>query len=274
MALDLAGVAVGALVVAVPTVIHLINYFNRRPERPVRVDDSITEHFRDQVPAPSYGQAEKLDLDSENYYNICITGRSGVGKSTLINSLRGLMADDPEAAAVNEDECTANDKMTKYPHPKAKNLMLWDCPGSDTQEPRATYSHDNFLVGFDFLIVVFTDRFGEAEIDPMKQATAHKVPFACVRNKVNHDFESRRRKNQAFKKLPQEEAVDQLVQDLRSNTTKCLKKAGISTEPPIFIINAWALVSEEEVKFEELKLFEYVLRESYNRRNEKSIRVN
>jgi len=92
---------------------------------------------------------ENLDLDFENYYNICIAGRSGVGKSTLINGLRGLKQGDPGAAAVHEKECAT--KMTKYPHPNAKYLILWDCPGSDTQKhPRETYFYDKFLFGFDF----------------------------------------------------------------------------------------------------------------------------
>jgi len=107
----------------------------------------------------------------------------------------------------------------------------------------------------------------------MKQAIAHEVPFAFVRNKVNRDFESRRTMNQEFKDLPQEVAVDQLVKELRNDTIECLQNAGISSEPPIFMINAWALVLEDKVKFEELKLIEYVLRESYNRRNEEPIPV-
>jgi predicted GTPase len=59
--------------------------------------------------------------------NIAVTGNSGVGKSTLINTIRSLRAYDHGAAAVNVIECTT--EPTPYIHPENENLKLWDLPG-------------------------------------------------------------------------------------------------------------------------------------------------
>jgi predicted GTPase len=52
-----------------------------------------------------------------------------VGKSTFINCLRGLTANDNDSASVGVVE-TTND-LTAYEHPDFANLKIWDLPGSN-----------------------------------------------------------------------------------------------------------------------------------------------
>jgi len=52
---------------------------------------------------------------------------SGVGKSTFINCLRGLEAEDEGAAGVGVVETT--NEPTPYEHPDFSNLKIWDLPG-------------------------------------------------------------------------------------------------------------------------------------------------
>jgi len=211
---------------------------------------------------------EKIGLDTEKHYNICFAGKAGVGKSMLINALRGLKdVKDPGAAEVDDKECTC--ELKPYPHPEAIHLVLWDCPGSGTQDhPRDSYFYDYFLFGFDYLIFIFTDRFGDVEIDLMKQAIAHQVPFAVVRNKADDDFRTKRLTNKQFEQLPLHDAVDTTIISQREETKKRLQNAGISPIPPIFIISALALMVPNQVEFEEKKLIEFVLKEIYKRRNQ------
>lgn len=65
---------------------------------------------------------EKLGLDTVNMINICITGKSGVGKSTLINGLLGLKPGKAGSAKVDVNECT--DSMVAYTHPKGSHIQL------------------------------------------------------------------------------------------------------------------------------------------------------
>jgi predicted GTPase len=52
-----------------------------------------------------------------------------VGKSTFINCLRGLEAEDPGAANVGVVETT--NEPTPYEHPDCSNLRIWDLPGEN-----------------------------------------------------------------------------------------------------------------------------------------------
>ncbi|WAR22796.1 TGTP2-like protein, partial [Mya arenaria] len=62
--------------------------------------------------------------------NIAVTGESGTGKSSFINSIRGLKADDLGAAEVGAVETTM--EPTAYKHPDNPNLQVWDLPGVGT----------------------------------------------------------------------------------------------------------------------------------------------
>lgn len=55
---------------------------------------------------------------------------SGVGKSTFINCLRGLEAEDEGAAPVGVVETT--NQPTPFEHQDFPNLKIWDLPGKNS----------------------------------------------------------------------------------------------------------------------------------------------
>ena len=83
----------------------------------------------------------KLDEWKNETLNICITGETKAGKSTLINTLRGLFISDIGAAKVGVTPVTSF--PTPFEHPRNSNLILWDTPGYNVPNLRVeTYIED------------------------------------------------------------------------------------------------------------------------------------
>ena len=85
---------------------------------------------------------EQLTDQSNSWENtkveIGILGESHRGKSTFINTIRGLKPGDPESAEVDYKECTTDVKS--YIFPNNPNIKLIDCPGVGTDKfKRETY---------------------------------------------------------------------------------------------------------------------------------------
>lgn len=139
---------------------------------------------------------------STRVLNWGVMGRVGVGKSTLINSLRGLHPRSPDAAPVGIGH------TTRRPHPYSfvgdvakltRNMArLWDLPGAGTQEwSSETYIRDTGLRHFDGVIFVTSDAFSEIEANLMTQLLDFKVPYYVVRNKVDQDVQNNAEDNGA-----------------------------------------------------------------------------
>jgi energy-coupling factor transporter ATP-binding protein EcfA2 len=112
--------------------------------------------------------------------NIAVVGTTGAGKSTLVNSLRGLLATDPGAAAARAGFETT-EWCARYPHPADRSLVLWDMPGGDTDAfPAATYFEDRCLHRFDCLVMVYAGRFTAACEQIMKKGAAHRKSLIIV----------------------------------------------------------------------------------------------
>ena len=89
-----------------------------------------------------------------------VIGNSGVGKSSFINAIRGLTADDDGAAEVDCAQATMEPRS--YPHPDNHLLQFWDLPGVGTDEfPRATYLSQIQVDRFDFFLLMTATRFTE-----------------------------------------------------------------------------------------------------------------
>lgn len=147
--------------------------------------------------APAQGSAEaKLfpspDWLSTRVLNWGVMGRVGVGKSTLINSLRGLQARNADAAPVGIGHTTRSPKPYNFVGDVAtltRNMArLWDLPGAGTKDwPCSTYIRDAGLRHFDGVLFVTSDAFSEVEASLMQQLQEFKVPYYLVRNKVDQD---------------------------------------------------------------------------------------
>ncbi|XP_019635953.1 PREDICTED: uncharacterized protein LOC109478698 isoform X2 [Branchiostoma belcheri] len=101
-------------------------------------DEHMSQAERDELKACADGSAtfeemaprlhSKLQVAKEASVNIGIVGDAGAGKSTFINSFRGLRPDEEGAAKVSAVRHTTNE-VTRYPVPDNQNIVLVDFPG-------------------------------------------------------------------------------------------------------------------------------------------------
>ena len=103
--------------------------------------------------------------------HIAIIGRSGTGKSTLINSLRGIEPWDSD----HKDRCkVGNIETTKevsrpFKFPGNDKVRLYDLPGAGTQKfPIRSYEKDVEMDKYDAFVILCKDRFLEADGEVVK----------------------------------------------------------------------------------------------------------
>eukprot|EP00927_Polykrikos_kofoidii_P032377 TRINITY_DN27603_c0_g1_i1.p1 TRINITY_DN27603_c0_g1~~TRINITY_DN27603_c0_g1_i1.p1 ORF type:complete len:405 (+),score=44.10 TRINITY_DN27603_c0_g1_i1:44-1258(+) len=128
-------------------------------------------------------------LKTEGCVNIAVTGNSGVGKSSCINSVRGLRASDEGAAKVSAIETTLEPRAFDFERDSCVPARLWDLPGAGTKRfPRDTYIKRMGLRYFDVVLVLTASRYTETEIAIARELERFGVPHFMVRNKVDFDI--------------------------------------------------------------------------------------
>ncbi len=122
--------------------------------------------------------------------NVGITGQASCGKSTLVNTLRGLTPDHIEAAPVGR-VCTTG--IRSYRHPKYPFVVLWDLPGAGTTSfPIETYLKDVGFDKYDFLLILTRTRLTENDFWLARKASLRRKPYVVVRTKIDADVEDHR----------------------------------------------------------------------------------
>jgi len=166
--------------------------------------------------------------------NVAVIGRSGVGKSSFINAIRSLTADDEGGAPVGVKETTV-DVDRSYPHPTNSLLKFWDLPGVGTDRfPRQTYLSRIKVDRFDFFLLITADRFTEDDTWLGKEFAKRNKKYFFVRTKVEADISN----NQQARRNKQNE--DDVVRDIRESTQEHLKKNGCENVP-VFLIDSYKL---------------------------------
>lgn len=162
------------------------------------------EEDRRRYPRPTW-------LTTEGCINVAVTGNSGVGKSSFINTVRGLRARDPGAADVSPNETTMEPCAYEFGD-LAAPTRLWDLPGAGTRRfPRETYTQTMGLRYFDVVIIVTASRYTETEILIAEELQRFNVPYFMVRNKVDADVTN----NEEDHGTPADETLESIRADMQ-----------------------------------------------------------
>jgi interferon gamma inducible protein 47 len=189
--------------------------------------------------------------------NIAVTGDLGVGKSTLINTLRGLSAGDLNVASVGVVETTH--KILKYIHPNDALFIYWDLPGCGT----LAYSRDSYLATvnfdrYDFFLIVSANRFTENDAWLAKEIQKRGKQFFYIRNKINLDLENEERDHP-------ERNPSEVLDEIRNDCMKNLIDGNQQHEVPMYLISA--LLSDND-KWDFAKLINDSIRENLKLKQE------
>ena len=138
------------------------------------------------MPSPEELAAAKRRIQyNEDCFHFAVAGISGSGKSSLVNAFRGLRSQDAGSAAVGVTETTL--QMTRYPDANPENPFVWyDIPGAGTLKCRDwQYFNDQGLYVFDFIVVLFDNRFTMTDIAILVNARIFNIPTYIVRSKAD-----------------------------------------------------------------------------------------
>lgn len=173
--------------------------------------------------------------------NIAVVGISGVGKSSFINAIRDLTADDEGAAAVGVVETTT--EIASYTHPENCNIKFWDLPGVGTDKfPQADYLRLISVDQYDFFVVMSASRFFETDAWLVNEISRRGKKFVFVRTKVDVDV---RNDKKAHPRTNSQEAV---LSEILTSTKEHLKSIGQSSAE-LFLIDSY---KREKYDFERL----------------------
>ncbi|XP_053392300.1 interferon-inducible GTPase 1-like [Mercenaria mercenaria] len=179
------------------------------------------------------GVNEKLSKELQNWTHIelhtAVVGNSGTGKSSFINSIRGLKPKHPAAAKVGINETTVT--CVPYNHPDNKSFIVWDVPGVGTPK----FSKEKYLkkIGcdkYDFFIIISKSRFTENDLWLALEIQKRNKQFFFVRSNVDKDIEDDKEDNPNF--LDENE----VLQSIRQKTVTELGRNGLKS-PKVFLIN-------------------------------------
>ena len=179
---------------------------------------------------------DELDYFKKVKVNIVVTGQSGQGKSSLINCLRNMTAKSEGAADVGVTQTTM--EPTPYPHPRLRNVILWDMPGFNTEDfKRDTYLERMKFDTFDAVIICSSERFKEDHMWIAQEARNSKKPFYIVRTKIDQDIANDKRENDDHNEK-------KLLSDIRQEISRNLKKENFEAVK-IFLLSTVTLYSSQ-----------------------------
>uniref|UniRef100_A0A914ZBV3 IRG-type G domain-containing protein n=1 Tax=Panagrolaimus superbus TaxID=310955 RepID=A0A914ZBV3_9BILA len=210
-----------------------------------------------------------------NAYHFGFAGPAKAGKSSLLNSIRGLQNFEDGAAKALNTECTYN--VTKYPWKEMENVILVDLPGCGTRQfPSASYFINTGLGAFECIIILVEKTLRADETALAKLSKSINQPVCFVRSKMDQDLRDAVMNEGQY--LEGQERSDENIENAIRNQanarhlTKKIKDAfmeekaknGLS-DIPVFCISAtatllWLFKDPSKIKtvFEEKELLQFM----------------
>ncbi|XP_060598229.1 interferon-gamma-inducible GTPase 10-like [Ruditapes philippinarum] len=217
----------------------------------IRLIERKTEHLRSAfIEKGMTGLCKTIqnELDSwkNETINIGVLGEAEAGKSTYINALRNLDADEPGGAPVGNTNMTS--KIRSYDHPNNKNVHIWDFPGvGSTNNPKDGYLEKIEFAKFDFFIIMTSKRFSENDIWLAREIKKKRKKFYFVRTQFEDDVENEmeKKENKEIQKKDLESILKQKVyEDCKRNLEE------FKCEDNIFVIDSYVKSSYDFEKLE------------------------
>ncbi|XP_077788674.1 interferon-inducible GTPase 5-like [Podarcis muralis] len=182
-----------------------------------------------------------LNLLNNMTFEIAITGRSGVGKSSFVNALRGMKDQEKGAAKTGVTETTMVPE--EYSHPTFPKVKIWDLPGIGTNEFNAEeYLTKVNFKNYDFFIIISSERFTKDDTNLALEIQKNKKKFYYVRSKVDIDIENTWKsegisEEDTYERMQSEKKTLDII---RKESYDKLKELGESS-PRVFLISRWDL---------------------------------
>ena len=162
-------------------------------------------------------------------YHIAILGRSGVGKSSLCNTLRRLTSEQSDAAPVGVIETTA----TPTCYPLMENVFLWDVPGVSTPNvSKDDYCHLIDINRYDMFLILSRSRFTEIDLwlsDIVRDRFEKTLFF--IRTGIDEELRNHRRD------YPNQFNASQVLVEIRENSLKNLQMNLSKSDLSLYLIN-------------------------------------
>jgi predicted GTPase len=195
--------------------------------------------------------SQSIDDWSKEVLRIGITGGSGVGKSTFINTMRGLGPGHPDAAETcSNKQCTLN--IQDYPDLKNPNLTYYDLPGIGTPNfLKEEYAKKVKLDSYDFVIILSANRFTENDAYLAQELHRFEKKFFFVRTKIDQDIKTEREDQENQGKTFDEEAY---LAETKRFCSESIKQ--FSDTHPVFVISGRL---ENYAKWDFPKLVEHLI---------------
>ncbi|XP_045179196.2 interferon-inducible GTPase 5-like isoform X1 [Mercenaria mercenaria] len=164
--------------------------------------------------------------------NIAITGESGVGKSSFINAIRGITADDDGGAHVDVVEATR--EIKPYTHPMNSSMVLWDLPGVGTPRfPRGSYLTQVNFEKYDFFLIVSAGRFREDDLWLAQEIQSLKKNFHFVRTQMDVEVDKDKKGH------PKTHSKSKVIEKVRIDCLKNLEEHDL-TKASVFLIDNYS----------------------------------
>jgi len=170
------------------------------PEKYEEVQVEIFQNFCNKV-------EQMPDVQKSKKPSVAVIGPSGVGKSSLINS---LVVREVTAVGIVE---TTMDVVKCY---ESESTEFWDVPGQNEERSYANLRTIMAIKEMHFIIMVYTTRV-DSVVKTERMVKACKVPYVVVRNKIDVDLNEEEAKKNGF------QSAEEYLQNAYEKERKKLK---------------------------------------------------